>query len=566
MTEPIYRYRAVKPFEEEQSMLFFGRDEEIGQLAELIFSNKLTVLYGKSGYGKSSLLNAGILPRLKKENDKAQKMYLPVPVRFQTYEKGGESLMQKFRFHFGRAMEKQGIPNATNPVALPDTLWGLFKTMQPKENSVFVLLFDQFEEFFSYPIAQKDSFKEQLSELINTSYPAFVRENRSQLDEPTLDFLSGELQIRSLFAIREDRLSELDALSRPLDAILKNRMKLGALAPAQAREAILYPAALDNENARFKTEKFGYEKTALEKIENALLDSETRRIESFVLQIICFSIEKTVERLGLKEVRPENLPNFDEVFDTYYREQLAELDEKHRAAAADMLENKLLFYDADTQAAHRRSVDALELAAPPDLLEALERTYLIRREVNSLARDSFEISHDTLMEPIFKQRKIKDAAAAKVRKENERLEAEKRARAAEAEKRALAEAALRRIAEQQRQRAKWFALGAGLAAAVALGAAVWAYTLKKQAEELTQTTKQQKTEIENTLSEIQRTQAAKQKLEFKNLESRATIILDAEGCPEAILQEMTGIADGHPDSIAFRASIQQLTQKSKNCQ
>lgn len=564
MTEPIYRYRAVKPFEEEQSMLFFGRDEEIGQLSELIFSNKLTVLYGKSGYGKSSLLNAGILPRLKKENDKAQKMYLPVPVRFQTYEEGGESLMQKFRFHFGRAMEKQGIAAATNQIALPDTLWGLFKTVQPKENSVFVLLFDQFEEFFSYPIAQQNDFKEQLSELIYTSYPAFVRENRSQLDEPTLDFLSGELQIRSLFAIREDRLSELDALSRPLDAILKNRMKLGALAPAQAREAILCPAALDNENGRFKTEKFGYEKTALEKIENALLGSETRRIESFVLQIICFSIEKTVERLGLQEVRPENLPNFDEVFDTYYREQLAELDRKHRVAAADVLEKQLLFYDADTQAAHRRSVDALELAAPPDLLEALERTYLIRREVNSLGRHSFEISHDTLMEPILKQRKIKDAAAEEIRKENERQEAEHRA--AEAEKRALAEADLRRTAERQRQRAKWFALGAGLAAAVALGVAVWAYTLKKQAEHLTQTTVEQNTEIQNTLLEIQRTQAAKQKLEFETLESRAAIILDAEGCPEAILQEMTGIADSHPDSMAFRASIRLLTQKSKNCQ
>lgn len=58
-------------------MLFFGRAEETQRLASLIFSEKLTVLYGKSGCGKSSLLQAGVLPRLREENQRGGvNMYL----------------------------------------------------------------------------------------------------------------------------------------------------------------------------------------------------------------------------------------------------------------------------------------------------------------------------------------------------------------------------------------------------------------------------------------------------------------------------------------------------------
>jgi ABC-type transport system involved in cytochrome bd biosynthesis fused ATPase/permease subunit len=62
MKPTIYRYRAVKPFEEAQSKLFFGRDAEINQLTALVFAEKLTVLYGKSGYGKSSCRACALQP------------------------------------------------------------------------------------------------------------------------------------------------------------------------------------------------------------------------------------------------------------------------------------------------------------------------------------------------------------------------------------------------------------------------------------------------------------------------------------------------------------------------
>ena len=64
--EKNYRYPGTCPFQEKDSHLFFGRTSDKVKLTELIELEKLVVLFGKSGYGKSSLLNAAVIPRLRR--------------------------------------------------------------------------------------------------------------------------------------------------------------------------------------------------------------------------------------------------------------------------------------------------------------------------------------------------------------------------------------------------------------------------------------------------------------------------------------------------------------------
>ena len=52
-------------FTEDQAGLFYGRDAEIRDLTRRAERNPLTVLFGQSGLGKSSLLQAGVIPRLR---------------------------------------------------------------------------------------------------------------------------------------------------------------------------------------------------------------------------------------------------------------------------------------------------------------------------------------------------------------------------------------------------------------------------------------------------------------------------------------------------------------------
>ncbi|MEL6815164.1 MAG: caspase family protein [Cyanobacteria bacterium J06598_3] len=58
-------YRGLESFDEAHSDLFFGRDAEIEQLLKKVADpHPLTVVLGASGTGKSSLVKAGLLPRL----------------------------------------------------------------------------------------------------------------------------------------------------------------------------------------------------------------------------------------------------------------------------------------------------------------------------------------------------------------------------------------------------------------------------------------------------------------------------------------------------------------------
>jgi formylglycine-generating enzyme required for sulfatase activity len=57
-------YRGLAPFEAEHRTFFFGRDAEINDVLSLLRSQRLVIVAGDSGVGKSSLCRAGILPRV----------------------------------------------------------------------------------------------------------------------------------------------------------------------------------------------------------------------------------------------------------------------------------------------------------------------------------------------------------------------------------------------------------------------------------------------------------------------------------------------------------------------
>lgn len=439
------RYPGVQPFKKEQAHLFFGREEDCERLFDLILLEKLVVLFAKSGYGKSSLLNAGVLPKLDEESARGRRQYLPVRVRFNAGSESSDPLFFKFKFHLMTALEEQlGIQVLQTDPRIPDTLWSLLKFTHLGPETTFVLIFDQFEEFFTYPESQQQEFKRQLAELLYADVPTYVKQNEDRHTPEEIAFFREKIEVKTVFAIRADRMSDLDSLKDKLPAILHKRCELKALTPDQAREALVEPA---RKMGDFASEPFDWSKEALDRILNEFShDNQGRQVgvEAFLLQVLAQNVESQVIRGDIKKlaadqkplVRPGDLPaDLSNIFSAYYRNKINGLPEGKRLPALDLIEDGLVI--AGEQGDPRRvSMDADVLmrkyGADADLLKALEDTFLLRREVNTTGGWNYELSHDTLLKPVLDWLEERNAEKQKETDRIEKEKAEERARELEA--------------------------------------------------------------------------------------------------------------------------------------
>ncbi len=319
-----FRYPGSRPFTQEEGRQFFGREKDREELYKYIQVEKLVVLYAKSGLGKTSLIEAGLLPRLRVEEE-----ILPISVRLGSYlpdqpRSPLQIFQQKTAALFTLAQQE---PHLNRIQSQPISLWQFFKRLQllwqsnqglnqtqardlfgaeliPEyhPNKIILLVFDQFEELFTYPDAQVQDFSAQLAELLNRRVPRAFRQalNDYLEDEPSgiapklLDQIEAPLLVKILIAIRADRYSLLNRLARHIPDITRNFYELKALNRMQAYQAIVEPAQL--ESSHFIVPPFEYDPTTIERMLDYLSQRGEKEIESFQLQILCQHAEQQLVR------------------------------------------------------------------------------------------------------------------------------------------------------------------------------------------------------------------------------------------------------------------------------
>ncbi|MGL5195254.1 MAG: AAA family ATPase, partial [Chroococcales cyanobacterium] len=125
-----------------REILASGRQKDVERLIERIGTNqyKLTVIHGQSGVGKSSLMQAGLLPALKQKGIIGDRDLLPVAQRL--YTDWAKTLGQLL----SEALAERGI----QVDAIPDSVDQVLERLRQNEAHHLrtVLIFDQFEEFF----------------------------------------------------------------------------------------------------------------------------------------------------------------------------------------------------------------------------------------------------------------------------------------------------------------------------------------------------------------------------------------------------------------------------------
>ena len=409
------RYPGSMPFTLEHEGLFFGRDKDIHNLTTLINVEKISVLYGKSGLGKSSLLNAGVLPGLQKKNNT-----LIIPVRFSNYNEDGlqyplDILEEKISQFSNQAcfLEKIEAENIT--------LWQHVKCMHTDEENPqnLLLVFDQFEELFTYPrgIAEvADSLSELLYNQMPKSFQRMLRmvsrRNPDLLTDEQWDFLDRPLNLKMVFSIRSDKMSLMDELSTHIPNILRNCYELKPLTRQQAEMAIVEPA---KKAGAFNSPAFEYEPKALDAILNFLTQNDQRPIESFQLQILCQYIEENIVINDKKTfVKMKKIGDLAEIYRNYYGFSIKKTgSEEEQKLARIFIEEGLIFEEEQRRISLYEGQIERDYDISDNLLRKLVDTHLIRAEPHSSGGYTYELSHDTLVAPILKQKAQRQAEERK---------------------------------------------------------------------------------------------------------------------------------------------------------
>lgn len=228
-------FAGLQAFGEGDQAFFHGRESERQELFRLVRRHTLTVLFGRSGLGKTSLLQAGLSPLLREAS------FAIVPVRLDFTP--GDSLEGRAKDRVGEVLREQGIE--ASPVDRSSTLWEYFHQARwwDARNRLLtpVLIIDQFEEIFT--LGKSDGrigpFLTELSDLIENRIPASVRERQGGRELP---FSYDRQSVRVVLSLREDFLPHLEGLRPLLPSIARNRFRLTAMRGAQALESILRPA------------------------------------------------------------------------------------------------------------------------------------------------------------------------------------------------------------------------------------------------------------------------------------------------------------------------------------
>jgi hypothetical protein len=437
-------FKGLEPFSERDAAFFFSRDAERDVILGSLMAARLLLLYGPSGVGKSSLVNAGLVHALREiarsNQEEGGVPELAVVVLDTWRDDPVRALKALLRGVAGEAVEAPALSPADEP-SLRDALAAAAERVQ---GEVYVIL-DQFEEFFLYHGAdERDG--------------SFYREFPRAVNDPSLT-------VRFLVSLREDGLARLDLFKTAIPTLFANRYRLNYLNHTEAEKAIVGPVhaynrlhpgagidvepALVNEVLRdVQLGKFDFGETG-----QAGAGNEAEWIATPFLQLVMRQLWEKEMDLGSRTLRLDTLQNPPEaglggvkrIVGAHLDKKLSTLSEEDQDVAAGIF--RYLVTRSGTKYAY--SIASL---ADPDLTGLPEER--IARVVNQLSQgdtrilsnigpppgatnaglDRYQIFHDVLARAVLDWRLRHMGAREKEAIRRRELETRERERNAMAER------------------------------------------------------------------------------------------------------------------------------------
>jgi len=223
-------YKGLNPYAEADARIFFGRESKIQDIVNHLLAWRLTILYGKSGVGKSSILRAGVTHYLNQEAEQNHGDYGHPRLGVVVFPSLEGSLSWKddplvgIKRQIQREIQGRGwaLQSPDPQLSFLDTLraWTEALGGETGEGDLYLIL-DQFEEYLLYHSGDRGqgSFYQELARAVTTP----------------------QLRVNVLIAIREDSLASLDYFKPLIPHLMDHRLKLGHLSGPAAQAAIREP-------------------------------------------------------------------------------------------------------------------------------------------------------------------------------------------------------------------------------------------------------------------------------------------------------------------------------------
>ena len=396
-------YKGLTPFDDSDldAHFFFGRERECELIEANLMASRLTVLYGETGVGKSSVLRAGVAHHLRGQ------------ARVNLEERG-EPGFAVIVFDSWRDEPVEALRSAVSDVVtvalggelpVPDEEKSLTDSLriwqEILDGDLYVIL-DQAEEYFLYHGGEDGvgTFAVDFPEVVN----------------------SADLRVNFLLAVREDALAKLDVFRARIPGVLGNYLRLEHLDPPAARAAIVQPIAEYNRRVA-EEDAVDIEPGLVEAVLDQVVGGKVGvgqlgrgaveggngvvRIETPYLQLVMQRLWDEERKRGSHRLCPETLRELggaEQIVRTHVDEALIGLTSSEKDIAARLFDH--LVTPSGTKIAHQVG----DLAKYARVEEADVLPVLVKlgneRILRSVAAEGtsgyrYEIFHDVLAEPVL---------------------------------------------------------------------------------------------------------------------------------------------------------------------
>lgn len=379
-------YVGPRPFERDDP--FYGRDGEVLDLLDLLIAERLVLLYSPSGAGKTSLIQAALVPALEKKKFQVLptiRVSLVPPSAGQLPPTANRYLLSLL-LSLERGLPKEQQASSAELAGMDLAAYLDRRQAELGESSRLFLILDQFEEILTISPTDQEAKREFFIQVGQA-----LRERRRW----------------ALFSMREDYLAGLDSYRPLIPTQLTTTFRLDLLKEQAAREAIQQPASragVDFTDNAAKKLVDDLRRVQVQRLDGKMEEQPGPYVEPVQLQVVCRRLWEDLPPAATQivEARIESVGgDVDSALAGYYAEAVRETARKTSVSERAIREwfdreliteqgirGQVLMGEKESQGLDNRAIK-------PPLIDA----HLVREERRRGAT-WFELAHDRLIKPV----------------------------------------------------------------------------------------------------------------------------------------------------------------------